>query len=111
MLCNTTAPSGPPQNFSVWVEDTSLTCLWDLPNTDEQNGIITSFNLICTTGSESVIDVTLKPNVFDIYLDLYALSTTYSCAVAASTAAGMGPQSEAITVTTECRLKCYLVGR
>ena len=106
--CLSTAPSGPPQNLSVMVEDTRLGCSWDQPEVDEQNGDIVSYNLVCMSGGESVIDLTLNPTVLAVYLDLYSLSTTYSCTVAASTAAGMGPRSEAITVTTECRFKIIL---
>ena len=101
-----TAPSGPPLNFDILVDITSLTCSWDLPAEDDRNGVIVSFTLRCSSGGETVIDLILNPTstVYEITVDLYKRSATYSCTVAASTAVGMGPSTTAVSVTTDGRL-------
>lgn len=83
------------------VDVTSLFCSWDLPAEDDRNGVIVSYNLVCMTDDITVIDITLNPTVFNITVNLYELSTTYLCTVAASTAVGMGPPTDAITIITD----------
>ena len=96
-----TVPSGPPLNFTVSVDITSLTCSWDQPEEDLRNGVITSYTLTCLTVGEAAINVTLKPTVQQITMDLFTYSTTYNCTVSASTAVGAGPSAPSISVTTE----------
>ena len=79
---------------------TSLLCSWDLPAEEDRNGVIISFNLVCTDSSTVVIDMALNPSVLFVNVDLYKPSTTYVCSVAASTAVGMGPSTDGVTVTT-----------
>ena len=93
------APSGPPQNFNVLAEATSLVGSWDLPTEDDSNGVIVSFTFVCTDNGTVVINMSLNPSVFSVTVDLYKPATTYLCSVAASTAVGMGPSTE-VTVTT-----------
>jgi hypothetical protein len=95
-----TAPSGPPQNFDVSAQVTSLAASWDLPTEDDSNGVIISFNFVCTDSGSVVIDMDLNPTVLRITVDLYKPATTYMCTVAASTAVGIGPSTDALSVTT-----------
>lgn len=95
------APSGPPTNFTITVDGTSLTCIWDPPEEDLQNGEIVSYTLTCSSDSEMVVDITLNPTVFEISVDLFSHSTTYTCSVAASTEVGIGPYSNTVSVMTE----------
>ena len=104
-----TAPSGPPQSFFVGVDVTSLFCSWDLPTEDDRNGAIVSYNLVCMTDDITAIDITLNPTVLNITVNLYKPSTTYLCTVAASTAVGMGPPTDAITITTDGKCFQYYV--
>ena len=103
------APSGPPQSFVVVKDVTSLTCSWDFPTEDDSNGVIVSFDLVCMVDGATVIDMTLDPTVLSITVDLYELSTTYSCTVAASTAIGMGPPTTAISVTTDGKVSSLYI--
>jgi len=100
-LPSLTAPSGPPLNFIVSVDITSLTCSWDQPEERLRNGVITSYTLTCLTGDETAISITLNPTVKQITVDLFTLSMTYNCTVSASTAVGTGPSAPPISVTTE----------
>lgn len=80
---------------------TSLICVWSPPEDSLQNGVIVSYTLTCTSNGEMVVDLTLNPTVFEMTIDLFSPSTGYACSVAASTAVGIGPYTQAITVTTE----------
>ena len=79
---------------------TSLAASWDLPTEDDSNGVIVSFNFVCTDSGSVVIDMDLNPTVLRITVDLYKPATTYMCTVAASTAVGIGPSTDALSVTT-----------
>ena len=95
-LSSLTAPSGPPLNFIVSVDSTSLTCSWDQPAEDLRNGVIISYTLTCLTDGETAINITLNPTVQQITVDLFTLSMTYNCTVSASTAVGAGPSAPLI---------------
>ena len=93
-------PSGPPSNFTITVNKTSLICTWDPPEESAQNGEIVSYTLTCYSGGETVINLTLNPTVLEIDLNLFNYSTTYTCSLAASTLVGTGPTTVS-SVTTE----------
>ena len=82
---------------------TSLVASWDLPTEDDSNGVIVSFHFVCTDSGSVVIDMDLNPTVLGITVDLYKPATTYVCTVAASTAVGIGPPTDAVSVTTGCK--------
>lgn len=79
---------------------TGLTCSWDPPEENVQNGEIISYSLTCSSGGQIVVDLTLKPTVFEVTVDLFSHSTTYTCSVAATNSIGTGPISD-ISATTE----------
>ena len=86
-----TVPSGPPEIFTTYnLTSTSIQLKWHLPSHESQNGRIQDytvlvFNKNLTTNTTYVTDQTY----FDL-VDLHPFSA-YECAVAASTAVGLGP--------------------
>ena len=103
-FCNYIVPSGAPSNFTISVSVTSFMCTWNLPDETLRNGEIISYTLACTSGDETVVNLTLRPTVLEITMDLFSPLTSYSCSVAASTAAGIGPYTDAIIVVTQGKL-------
>lgn len=95
----TTAPSGPPQNFTLSVENTTLILSWQPPAPEDRNGVIISYTLSCTSDEGSSITLTLTAI---LGISLYELSpdTTFTCQIAASTSVGIGPYSETLMGTT-----------
>ena len=98
-----TAPSGPPTDFAITVNMTSLMCSWSPPDETSKNGDIISYTLTCITSNKTVIDLTLKATIFQIYVDLFSSATVYSCSIAASNLAGIGPSST-LSVITEGKI-------
>jgi hypothetical protein len=93
------APSGPPQNLMLTVDETSLTASWEPPLPEERNGVISSYTLNCSGGSE-ILELRLNP-ISTITLYDLGPNTQYMCEVAAWTSAGMGPFTDLISITTE----------
>ena len=94
----TTAPSGPPQNFTLSVENTTLIFSWQPPAPENRNGAIISYTLSCTSDGESSITLML---IAILEISLYASpDTTFTCQIAASTSVGIGPYSEELMGTT-----------
>ena len=81
------------------VDETSLTASWEPPLPDERNGVISSYTLNCTGGSE-ILELRLNPISTITLYDLRP-NTQYMCEVAASTSAGIGPFTNQISITTE----------
>ena len=98
-LLSNTAPSGPPQNLMLTVDETSLTASWEPPLPEERNGVISSYTLNCSGGSE-ILELRLNP-ISTITLYDLGPNTQYMCEVAAWTSAGMGPFTDLISITTE----------
>ena len=92
------APSGPPVNFTASINDTILSLAWSLPEESDQNGVIISYNLTCST-EEKDFEIILVADIEEIDLGLYEYDTTYSCSIYASTSVGGGPPASRSTVT------------
>ena len=45
-----TAPSGPPENFTISTTSHNITLSWSLPLPTHRNGLITSYLIVCTIG-------------------------------------------------------------
>ena len=90
---------GPPLDFVVEVEDTSMAFTWSPPDPMLQNGNILSYTLTCTAGSETTSTVTTQ---LQFTLDTFIPGETFQCIVYATNAYGDGPPNN-LTVTTESK--------
>lgn len=78
-----------------------MVCLsWDPLPENRRNGIIISYTLTCSSSGDSFSQV-VKEHVRSFCLDLRLGNQQFSCSVLASTAAGDGPPTDTISVTTE----------
>ena len=93
-----TAPSASPTDFTVNVVATAVCLAWNPPPEDQQNGVLTTYTLTCTGVSDYVQAV--KTHVRSFCFDSRVGNEEHLCSMTASTAAGTGPATEAITVTT-----------
>ena len=100
VLVSCPAPSSEPRNFMVVnVTSTTIHFSWELPLSEDQNGVITGYTLNVTsleTGESKQIFT--KSTVYA----LYSVSpyTLYTAAIAAQTNAGIGPFSAVTPVLT-----------
>lgn len=94
-----TAPSGPPRNFVISVEKTTLHFEWDPPADDEIGGILVSYTLSCSHEGDNDFDVDLEV-IEEITIDEFLPSTTYECTILATTNGGDGPTATQ-SATTE----------
>ena len=85
------APTAEPEEFSYTLEDTVVLFSWLQPIEAKRNGIIVSYTLTCTVGSNDILEYTIKAIKQSIYFGVYDRVTDYSCDILASTAAGDGP--------------------
>ena len=69
----------------------------------KRNGIIVSYTLLCSVGSNEVLEYTVKASVEEMYLGVYEREADYSCDVLASNSAGDGPAAS-ISFTTGGKL-------
>ena len=88
-------PSGPPLNIrTVAKSATSLSLAWDPPETNKQNGVITSYTG-CTSDSEKgSCFQTVTVNKKEWLVTSLKASTKYYVRILASTKAGNGNYSE-----------------
>ena len=84
-----TVPSGPPQEFAISVTSHSITLSWSPPLPSQQNGVITSYVLNCSSGGNNVN----RTRTSSTSLTITGLKpiTNYTCSVSASTIVGDGP--------------------
>lgn len=93
------APTGAPLNFTVSVENTSLSFEWDPPAEDERRGVLVSYTLSCSGPNDEGFETDL--NVIEaVSLDEFLPSTNYSCTIYASTNGGGGPTAS-VSATTD----------
>ena len=93
-------PSGAPENLTgEALTSLQIQLAWDPPLPRDHNGIITAYAVIVNTLStgEKLQLVTASNNITVSSLSPY---TVYDCTVAATTSAGTGPFSGAITLQT-----------
>ena len=84
---------------------TSLRISWLPPPVEDQNGIITAYNITYVTNGESEIMNSTSDSAQFIELTGLLKFRTYNISVAASTRVGIGP-SETVTVTTDTDGEC-----
>ena len=95
------APSEPPQSVSIAeITSASVTLMWDAPETEQQNGIITGY-VINVTMVETGERFQSFSTSSTLILDALRPFTSYICAIAAQTIAGVGPFSTTVSVRTE----------
>ena len=96
----TAAPSGFPRNFSASVVTMhSLSLVWNPPSPEDQNGVVIRYRVNITVLGTMEMYQLLSVNDSITVLSLRPY-TTYILTIAAETAIGVGPFSEAYTVMT-----------
>ncbi len=95
-------PNSPPTNFQIFaINPTSIQFDWSPPPEEDQNGIITSYVVICQPEAETVPAIlqTSYPTAGSYNISGFSPTITYNCSVYAVTAAGSGPAaSQTITM-------------
>ena len=104
--CFLIVPSAAPVDVTgMNMSSTSLRISWLPPPAEDQNGIITAYNITYTAaGGSEMIDST-SGSVQLIELTGLLKFSTYNISVAASTSVGIGP-SESVTVSTDTDGEC-----
>lgn len=110
LILLTAVPSASPEIFTAHnLTSTSIQLKWHPPSPESQNGHIQNytvlvFNMNLTTNTTYMVQQTY----FDL-VDLHPFSV-YECAVAASTAVGLGPFTTWLSFqTNEDRRLCMLI--
>lgn len=94
------APSGPPQNLTVAVNDSrSLILNWDVPLPQDINGIITDYT-INISSNLGISNILVGSNTTSFTLTSLRPFVAYTCVIAAHTSIGQGPFSTSMTLTT-----------
>ena len=76
---------------------------WQPPPPDQQNGVITRYDIVCTPSSGSGEPVNgMSDGALNATVEMFTPATQYSCNITASTSAGTGP-GNTVTVVT-CKL-------
>ena len=106
----TLAPSGPPRSFRVVaISSSSIRLTWMAPLVEEQNGVITSYEVTITDDeSGEVLQRTTSAAESLLVVDSLRPYHTYQCAIAAFTVA-VGPQSYAEVTTFQEGKKCAII--
>ena len=75
---------------------------WQPPPPDQQNGVITRYDIVCTPSSGSGEPVNGMSNgALNATVGMFTPATQYSCTITASTSAGIGPGNAVTVVTCE----------
>ena len=93
-------PTGPPQNFTLFSNDSrSIILNWDLPIPQDVNGIIIDYtiNISSSIGTNSF---SVQSNLTTYTLTALRPFIAYTCFIAAHTSVGRGPFSTGVTLTT-----------
>ena len=84
---------------------------WEPPPLDQQNGIITEYNIVCTpSGSGQPVNNSVTDDMsgtLNATVGMFIPATQYSCAITASTRVGPGPAGTRNLIT--CKLGKPLV--
>ena len=78
---------------------------WEPPSPDQQNGIITAYNIVCTpTEGGQPVSFTFMAydamsGTLNATVGIFTPATWYSCAITASTSAGPGPADARNVIT------------
>ena len=87
LLYNFSAPSGPPENFTILTTSRNIKLSWSPPLSSKQNGAILSYFVVCKISGASSSTRTSE-KILIIHINPF---TNYSCAVHAATMVGDGP--------------------
>ena len=75
---------------------------WQPPPPDQQNGVITRYDIACNPSSGSGEPVNgMSGGALNATVRMFTPATQYSCTITASTSAGTGPGSTVTLVTCE----------
>ena len=75
---------------------------WQPPPSDQQNGVITRYDIVCTPSSGSGEPVNgMSDGALNTTVGMFNPATQYSCTITASTSAGTGPGNTVTVVTCE----------
>ena len=102
-------PSAPPQDVTTMViNSTSISVYWNPPPLPDQNGNIIGYQLMITNQNRSnssafIVNITNVTSYVAISLQEFEV---YSFKIAAMTAIGLGPFSDAVTNQTSQGGKC-----
>jgi len=101
-----TAPDAAPQSVMLeYDRDTPEMVFfsWQPPPPDQQNGVITRFDIVCTpsSGSGESVSGMNSDSALNATVGMFTPATQYSCTITASTNAGTGPGNTVAVVTCE----------
>ena len=83
---------------------------WQPPPPDQQNGVITRYDIVCTPSSGSGETVNgMSGGTLNATVGMFIPGTQYSCNITASTSAGTGPGNTVTVVTCELNVRCLSV--
>ena len=107
VLFSPLAPGAPPQNFRFLLMDEvpeMVDFFWEPPPLDQQNGIITAYNITCSpTGDGQPVNFIMTDDIMSDTLNatvgMFTPATQYNCAITASTSAGAGPAGTRNVIT------------
>ena len=75
---------------------------WQPPPPDQQNGVITRYDIVCTPSSGSGETVNSRSGgTLNATVGMFTPATQYSCIITASTSVGTGPGITVTVVTCE----------
>ena len=102
LLTLTTAPSGPPLNFSI--EATAPRTLyfsWQPPLPDQQNGVIIGYVVnIISVDNQMIFQIYSNSSSTYVLATDFTPYTVYRCSVAATTVPGTGPYNDEVLILT-----------
>ena len=105
MLICCSAPSGPPRNISLSVQNSqSISISWDPPSPNVQNGILRQYS-VTLTSSFSVVTHTVSSSITSSVITGLRPYTNYTCSVRAITIE-VGPAITAQIQTPEDGESC-----
>ena len=99
-----TAPHAPPQSVMFEYDRDSPEMVffsWQPPPPDQQNGVITRYDIVCTPSSGQLVNGISYYNALNATVGMFTPATQYSCTITASTRAGTGPGNTVTVVTCE----------
>ena len=102
LLLITTAPTAPPENFTLQVVGSrAILVSWSLPPFEERNGVIISYTIVLVElPTNTTLIYQREGNHTELIVDELRPSFEYRCSIVAATQVGDSPSSASVTVTT-----------
>ena len=113
-----TAPTAPPSNIQVGISSNQVTVSWSPPPEGTHGGVLTEYTICFLQDNEDTCSVERTISATSVPLshveDSLLSETNYRLRICASTAAGVGPCSSNISLTTGTyvvlfRVVCYFL--